>query len=111
MFEQFKKLNPPIFTRKGDPSIAESWIRQMKKFFTYLNTFEGLKVTFEVFHLVHFADSWWRGVSTNEKEPDTWSRFLALFVQEHYPSSWREWKHQEFLDLMKGNVPVTKYRT
>ena len=38
MFEQFRKLNPLVFAGRGDPGLAESWLRQMYKFFASLNT-------------------------------------------------------------------------
>ena len=49
MFEKFRKLNPPVFAGRGDPSLAESWLRQMQKFFASLNTPDEVRVTFAVF--------------------------------------------------------------
>ena len=44
-------------------------------------------------------------------EPLSWDRFVFLFEQEYFPISWREKKHQEFLDLVQGNMSVSEYRT
>ena len=63
-----------------------------------------------VFQLVDFSDNWWRGVSANEMEPPNWNRLITLFVQEYFPSSWREKKHQEFMDLVQENMSVFEYR-
>ena len=93
MFEQFWKLNPPVFAGRGDPGLAESWLRQIQKFFAYLNTPEEVTNTFAIFQLIDFADSWWRGISANEMGPISWDRFVALFEQEYFPISLREKKH------------------
>ena len=52
MFEQFRKLDPLVFAGRGDPSLAESWLRQMQKCFASLNTSNVVQVTFMVFQLV-----------------------------------------------------------
>ena len=44
-------------------------------------------------------------------EPPSWDQFIALFEQKYFPSSLREKKHQEFLDLIQGNMHVSEYRT
>ena len=62
LLRQFQNFNPPIFRGSTNPTIAESWIREIEKLFNAMDCNDRQRVHFAVFKLAREDDHWWNGV-------------------------------------------------
>ncbi|XP_020258885.1 uncharacterized protein LOC109835317 [Asparagus officinalis] len=109
---EFKKLSPPSFEGTTDPTIAEHWITEMEKVFTYMKCPEEEKVDYAVYMLKDRAYGWWQmQVRTlGEKAYKiSWEEFKKIFYEKYFPSTVRKQKEQEFRKLEKGDKTVAEY--
>ncbi|XP_038977774.1 uncharacterized protein LOC120108263 [Phoenix dactylifera] len=58
-YENFRRLNPPVFDEGSDPIAAETWVRKMEKMFQVLQFFEETKVRLAIPQLKGSAEFWW----------------------------------------------------
>ncbi|XP_010059634.1 uncharacterized protein LOC104447612 [Eucalyptus grandis] len=59
---QFLKLNPPRFSKVGDPEVVTLWIQELEKAFALLRCSEEDKVVLAVYQLQGNASTWWRAI-------------------------------------------------
>ena len=57
-FKDFKSLGPPEFQGVVNPIEAQTWIREIEKFFEVANEAEGQKTVFATFMLKEEASYW-----------------------------------------------------
>ena len=58
-YEKFLKLNPPTFSGKADPELAESWITETERVFRVLSVPEDKQTDFGTYRLTEDAQKWW----------------------------------------------------
>ena len=105
LIREFKKMKPPRFSGGIEPMKAEAWVLEMEKLFEIFPSTDAQKVTLAAFTLDDDARRWWMMV--RESNPDlTWTRFLELFYNKHFPLSVRNRKATEFQTLTHGNRTV-----
>ncbi|XP_020249056.1 uncharacterized protein LOC109826435 [Asparagus officinalis] len=109
---EFKKLSPPSFVGTTDPMIAEHWITEMEKVFTYMNCPEEENVDYAVYMLKDRAYGWWlmqvRTLGENAYKI-SWEEFKKIFYVKYFPSTVRKQKEQEFRKLEQGDKTVAEY--
>ncbi|XP_030444639.2 uncharacterized protein LOC115667163 [Syzygium oleosum] len=92
LVEQFLKLKPLKFDRKGDPEAAPRWVEELEKVFEVLGCTEAEKVTLAVYQLQDNASDWWKATRG-----------------ECSPRSARERKLAEFMRLRHGQMTMDQY--
>ncbi|KAL3737267.1 hypothetical protein ACJRO7_026092 [Eucalyptus globulus] len=112
LVEQFLKLNPPKFTRAGDPEAAALWIQGLEKTFALLMFNETEKVIPATYQLEGVAKTWWRttqGAVFPEGVVSKWNVFLEAFNNKYFSETTREMKMIEFQCLRQGSMIVDQY--
>ncbi|OVA18820.1 hypothetical protein BVC80_8071g6 [Macleaya cordata] len=109
LLAEFNKLRPTSFGGSSDPNAAENWLLDMDSMLEPMecNTFQ--RVMLVTFMLRGAAKIWWRSVKDVQTEPLDWARFQELFLEKYVTESARDRKHQEFMNLVQGNLTVSEY--
>ena len=101
-------MKPPSFSGGIETMKEEACVLEMEKLFKVFPSTDAQKVTLAAFTLDDDARRWWMMV--RESNPDlTWTRFLELFYNKHFPLSVRNRKATEFHTLTQGNRTVAEY--
>ena len=110
--EQFKRFQPPAFEGSSNPLVAEEWIREMEKTFTFMECTEAQKVVCASVMLKKGAGHWWdmvkRAYHTGEN-PLVWTRFKELFLEKYFSLAKRDEKEAKFLQLSQGSLSLVEY--
>ena len=99
--QRFRAHHPPIFTRGGDPMVADHWLMQVEKVLEAIEiTFDTTRIRLAAFQLEGEAQVWWNEAKTSrDLEAMTWAEFHDLFIGKYFPDTARHAKAQEFLEL------------
>ncbi|XP_057953923.1 uncharacterized protein LOC131148212 [Malania oleifera] len=94
--------------------MAENWIQEMKKILTVLHCTDKQRVLYAIFRLTKEGERWWSVVRLLEEwrlapVALTWERFKEIFFDHYFPSSVRDAKMEEFLNLTQGHLTVPQY--
>ena len=92
--KRFKAHHPPIFTRGGDPMVADHWFMQVEKVLEAMEiTFDTTKIRLVAFQLEGEAQVWWNWAKTSrDLEVMTWAEFHDLFMGKYFPDTARHAK-------------------
>ncbi|XP_057953785.1 uncharacterized protein LOC131148066 [Malania oleifera] len=107
-------MNPPAFSGSADPIMLENWIQEIKKILTLLRYTDEQRVMYATFRLKREAERWWSTVRLLEEQRPipialTWGRFKEIFFDRYFPSSVRDAKMEESLNLTQGHLTVPQY--
>ena len=111
-YEKFLKLDPPTFSGKVDPDLAESWVKEVERVFQVLSVPDDKKTMFGSFRLKDDAREWWdttREVQFPGAEVIPWEAFRRVFLGNYFPPHAREKKKVEFLELCQGSLSLNEY--
>ena len=92
--QRFWAHHPPIFTRGGDPMVADHWFMQVKKVLEAMEiTSDTTKIRLAAFQLEGEAQVWWNWAKTSrDLEAMTWVEFHDLFMGKYFPDTARHAK-------------------
>ena len=109
----FCRLQPPIFTGKGDPMLATKWLEQMGKFLKLLSVInDATSIKLVAFQLRDSAEVWWRSIRNSRDITGlTWMEFSELFLQHYFPDVIKDMKRLEFIKFEQGTLSVSDYET
>ena len=109
--QRFREHHPPIFTRGGDPMVADHWFTQVEKILEAREiTSDATRIRLAAFQLEGEAQVWWKWARTSrDLEAMTWVEFQELFMGKYFPETARHAKAQEFLELKQGAMIVMDY--
>ncbi|XP_057962156.1 uncharacterized protein LOC131153727 [Malania oleifera] len=107
-------MNPSAFVKGVNSIVAEDWVQMIKELLGVLECMEEQKVRYATFKLVGEAKRWWRSVKLVEEQwpghaTITWSHFREVFFNRYFPTTIREAKVEEFLNLTQGHLNVQQY--
>ena len=99
--QRFRAHRPPIFTRGGDPMVADHWFMQVEKVLEAMEiASDTTRIRLAAFQLEGEAPVWWKEVKTSrDLEAMTWAEFHDLFIGKYFPDTARHGKAQEFLEM------------
>ena len=105
------RAHPSIFTRGGDPMVADHWFRQIEKVLEAMDiTSDAARIRLVMFQLESESQVWWDWVKTSiDLEAMTWAEFHELFMGKYFLATARYAKAQEFLELKQGAMTVIEY--
>ncbi|XP_040996115.1 uncharacterized protein LOC121242296 [Juglans microcarpa x Juglans regia] len=111
--EQFNQMHPPTFDGRGDPTLAEDWIKDIEEILRVLNCTDRQKVLYSAFKLTGEAKRWWISERTI-READgrgvvSWLHFKQIFFDRFFPRSIRDARAKDFADLVQGTMTVHQY--
>jgi hypothetical protein len=112
MLEAFLRNHPPTFKGRYDPDGAQTWLKEIERFFRVMQCTDDQKVRFGTHMLAEEADDWWVSTQTTLEQEDeviTWTVFRREFLNRYFPEDVRGRKEIEFLELKQGNMSVTEY--
>ncbi|XP_048135735.1 uncharacterized protein LOC125315327 [Rhodamnia argentea] len=112
LVEQFLKLKPAKFTRKGDPEAAPRWIEDPEKAFEVLGCTEEEKVTPAVYRLQDTADDWWKAAKGRvfpEGTTPNWTIFTKVFNGKYFSETAQGQKMLEFQQLRQNHMTIDQY--
>ncbi|XP_057975952.1 uncharacterized protein LOC131163375 [Malania oleifera] len=102
--QQFTNLSPPTFLGGTNPVVTENWMQKIKKTVTVLHYTDEQRVLFTTYKLMGEAERWWTTVKLLEEQRHvlvvmTWSQFKEIFFDRYFPTTIKETKVEEFLNL------------
>src|ERR1044072_5157235 len=108
----FRRQDPPKFSRGFDPEEADLWLRELEKFFKFLQTLAPTMVSYATYLLTGEAEHWWYGARAMleaDHQAITWESFKKAFLNKYFPRRARALKEREFLDLHQKGMTVAEY--
>ncbi|KAI8572912.1 hypothetical protein RHMOL_Rhmol01G0237900 [Rhododendron molle] len=108
---EFCKRRPPTFNGDPNPTIAETWLKEVKVILDILEiTRDGDRVALATYQLKGEARYWWELIeATHAIATMTFDEFETLFLDKYFPTPLRLAKEQEFMNLKQGTMTVTHY--
>ncbi|XP_058217374.1 uncharacterized protein LOC131328447 [Rhododendron vialii] len=108
---EFCKRRPPTFNGDTNPTVAETWLKEVKVILDTLEiTRNGDRVALATYQLKGEARYWWDLIeATHTIATMTFDEFETLFLDKYFPTPLRLVKEQEFLNLKQGTMTVTQY--
>ena len=84
--QRFRAHHPPIFTRGGDPMVADHWFMQVEKVLEAMEiTSDTTRIRLAAFQLEGEAQMWWNWAKTSrDLEAMTWAEFHDLFMGKYF---------------------------
>ena len=109
--QRFIAHNPPIFTGRGDPVVADHWFRQVKRILKAMEiAFDAMRIRLATFRLEGESQIWWDWVKlSRDSKTMTWGEFRELFMDKFFLASAKHAKAREFLELKQGSMTVLEY--
>ena len=109
--QRFRAHRPPIFTRGGDPMVADHWFIQVEKVLEVMEIASNTtKIRLAAFQLEGEAQVWWNWAKTSrDLKAMTWAEFHDLFMGKYFPDTACHAKAQEFLELKQRTMTVLEY--
>ena len=91
--------------------VADHWFMQVEKILEAMEiTSDTTRIRLAAFQLEGEAQVWWNWAKTSKDlEAMTWSDFHELFIGKYFPTTARQAKAQEFLELKQGAMSVIEY--
>ena len=110
-FDRIARHRPPTYDGVADPTILESWIREMGKLFDATFCPEHEKVQIAAYYLRGEADNWWTLAkdACMPLQSMSWIEFVDKIQERFYPDELRWQKQEEFLTLTQGKMSVQAY--
>ncbi|XP_057969489.1 uncharacterized protein LOC131158639 [Malania oleifera] len=114
--EQFTNMNPLAFLGSTYPIMVENWIEEIEKIITILCCTDEQRILYATFILRGEAKLWWSIIRLLEEQRPvtvalTWGRLKEIFFNRYFPSSLRDAKMEEFLNLTQRYLTVPQYST
>ncbi|XP_058218101.1 uncharacterized protein LOC131329060 [Rhododendron vialii] len=108
---EFCKHRPPTFNGDTNPTVAETWLKEVKVILDTLEiTRNGDRVALATYQLKGEARYWWDLMEiTYTIATMTFDKFETLFLNKYFPTPLRLVKEQEFLNPKQGTMTVTQY--
>ncbi|KAI8535549.1 hypothetical protein RHMOL_Rhmol10G0182700 [Rhododendron molle] len=108
---EFCKRRPPTFHGDTNPTVAETWLKEIKVILDTLGiTQDGDRVALTTYQLKGEARYWWDLMeATHTVATMTFAEFETLFLDKYFPTPLRLAKEQEFMNLKQGTMTVTQY--
>ncbi|WVZ19293.1 hypothetical protein V8G54_006615 [Vigna mungo] len=110
--ESFVQHRPARFTGQCTPDEADHWIRDMERIYQAKKCPDENRLAYTEYLLSGEACHWWsstRALLESTNVLITWDLFKTKFYEEYFPNSVRFAKEVEFLQLVQGNMTVSKY--
>ncbi|XP_057969332.1 uncharacterized protein LOC131158482 [Malania oleifera] len=112
--EKFTKMNPLVFSGGAYPTVAKNWMQEIEKVLMVWQCTNKQKVFYATYKLTSEDKRWWTATKLLEEQrlipvAMTWSRFRKVFFDRYFPTTVRENKVVEFLNLTQGNLTVQQY--
>ncbi|XP_072053695.1 uncharacterized protein [Arachis hypogaea] len=108
----FLKVHPPTFRGTLNPTDADNWVQAIKGALQAQQVPEEQWVGFGTYLLQGEAQHWWQGVR-RILQPDgvviSWELFREEFYKKYFPSSARNAKELELLQMKQGQMTITEY--
>ena len=109
---KFLSKQPPTFSGELNPMVAEDWLVEMKKMMDKHKVSDDLNVRIARGYLVADAHHWWKLIeSILQVEVTRWSIFEAIFLEKFSPSTVRDAKIREFIQLIQQDLTVAEYKS
>ena len=109
-YETLGRLGVNAFFGTGDPFVADSWLRAIKKAFNLLRNTDEEKFKYVVFLLKDEASYWWESMEQRYLDASlTWIDFQREFQERYYPKTFRDAKRREFTHLRQRNMTVPEF--
>ncbi|XP_016206335.1 uncharacterized protein LOC107646681 [Arachis ipaensis] len=112
MLSSFLKVHPPTFRGTSNPTDADNWIQAIERALQAQQVLEEQWVEFGTYQLQGEAQHWWQG-TRQILQPNgvviSWKLFQIEFYKKYFPSSVRNAKELELLQLKQGQMTVTEY--
>ena len=110
--ENFLQHHPSRFNGKTSPDRADQWMRDIERIYDAKRCPTENKLAHTEYILAGKAMHWWscmKMMLEDSREPITWELFKKKFYAEYFSDSVRYAKEVEFLQLMQGDMLVSKY--
>ncbi|XP_022852051.1 uncharacterized protein LOC111373705 [Olea europaea var. sylvestris] len=106
--ELFRKQPLPTFEGGIDPLEVEDWLVRIERIFDLTNYPDFKKVICATFMLKKGTMRWWDSTSRSRACGHilTWNEFKEQFLRKYYPTSIRNQKEREFLNLVQGSMSL-----
>ncbi|XP_057720537.1 uncharacterized protein LOC130935015 [Arachis stenosperma] len=112
MLFSFLKVHPPTFRGTSNPTEVDNWIQAMEWALQAQQVFKEQWVEFETYQLQDEAQYWWQGIR-RILQPDgvviSWEVFHTEIYRKYFPSSVRNAKELELLQLKLSQMIVADY--
>lgn len=109
----FRIYDPQTFNGSlEDPISTKLWLSSVETIFRFMRCPDDQKVQCAVFLLRERAAIWWQSVERmlgGNVNQITWDQFKESFYAKFLPSSLRDAKRQEFINLKQGQMTVEEY--
>ncbi|KAI8524676.1 hypothetical protein RHMOL_Rhmol13G0166500 [Rhododendron molle] len=108
---EFCKRQPPTFNGEPKPTVAETWLKEIKVILDTLGiNLYGDRVALATYQLKGEARYWWDLMeATHAIATMTFAKFKTLFLDKYFPTPLRLAKEQKFMNLKQGTMTVTQY--
>ena len=96
----FLRLNPPVFSSRTEPIVADDWFRKIGRELTTAGCTDAEKVCFVTHQLDGPAASWWENYTvTYPIATVTWDQFQQAFHIAHVSTGAMSMNKREFRNL------------
>ncbi|GFS41577.1 hypothetical protein Acr_00g0075180 [Actinidia rufa] len=108
---EFRRQDPPRFSREPDPIEAELWLKRINLAFKMIELDEDvLRIRAATYQFSGRALTWWDVVKTTHNVAMmTWADFERVFLDYYFPQVMRNAKRREFLALKQGDLSLVQY--
>ena len=104
---RFLRLNPPVFSSRTEPIVANDWLRKTARELTTAGCTDAEKVKFGAHQLEGPASSWCENfIATFPIDTVTWGQFQQAFRTAHVLAGAMAMKKREFHKLRQGGRTV-----
>ncbi|KAG6383844.1 hypothetical protein SASPL_129604 [Salvia splendens] len=112
--EKLRKYGAEEFRgrRTDDPNVAEYWLQQLQRIFTFMPSTQEEKLQGAISLLKEEAYIWWLSKVENcTPEMITWEFFVKEFRKRYVGVKYMEERRREFLYLVQGSKSVLEYES
>ncbi|KAM6587512.1 hypothetical protein CsatA_010117 [Cannabis sativa] len=110
VFEQFVKLQPPVFLGGIDIIKADQWMSTVTHILDNMGVTGTERVNCAAFMFQDHARVWWDIVNqTRDVSVMTWDEFKKLFEEKFYNVAVRTSHQEDFVKLTQGKMSVAEY--
>lgn len=110
LHREFQKQNPPEFHGEADPTLAERWLKQVRKVLDIVGTPAEYQVEFAAYKFQGEVDYWWDSIKARRDVAGmNWEEFTEVFYNHYFRESTRQAKMEEFVQLQQKGMTVEQY--
>src|SRR3954468_15628582 len=106
---RFLRLNPPLFSSRPEPIVADDWLRNMGRKLATAGCTDEEKVRFASHQLDGPAAAWWDNYTTTYPMENVTNQFQQAFRTAHISAGAMSLKKREFRNLRQGGHSVGEY--